>query len=108
MGRGNPESADVVIARGSKVFIACKLSDKNKKQLNSLDVEWVELRSENGFKKFRVVLENLGISYQQLPEEVDVRISEILDELLFILSNKNPGKNLSPCKETRMFILFFL
>lgn len=46
MGRGNPESADAVIARDSKVFIADKLSDTNKRQLDSLGVEWVELRSE--------------------------------------------------------------
>ncbi len=31
MGKGNPESADVVIGRDSKVFIADKLSDTNKK-----------------------------------------------------------------------------
>ena len=36
MGRGNPESADAVIARDSKVFIADKLSETNKKQLNRL------------------------------------------------------------------------
>src|SRR3972149_5446378 len=44
MGRGNPESADAVIARDSKVFVADKLSDTNKRQLDSLGVEWVELR----------------------------------------------------------------
>jgi hypothetical protein len=82
MGRGNPESADVVVARESKVFVACKLSDKNKKQLDSLNVEWVELRSENGFQKFGIVLDNLGILHRQLPEEVDTRISDILDEIL--------------------------
>ncbi len=49
MGRGNPESADAVIAKDSKVFVADKLSDTNKKQLNSREVEWVELRSTGGF-----------------------------------------------------------
>src|SRR3989344_808250 len=44
MGRGNPESADAVIARGSKIFVADKLSDTNKKQLNSRKVEWVDLK----------------------------------------------------------------
>src|SRR3989344_2785247 len=35
MGRGNPESADAVIARDSRVFVADKLSDTNKKQLSA-------------------------------------------------------------------------
>lgn len=38
MGKGNPESADAVIARDSKVFVADKLSDLNKKQLDTLKV----------------------------------------------------------------------
>ncbi|MGI8495592.1 MAG: CfrBI family restriction endonuclease, partial [Pyrinomonadaceae bacterium] len=52
MGKGNPESADAIIARDSKVFVADKLSEMNKKQLNSLRVNWIELRSANGFQKF--------------------------------------------------------
>src|SRR5690554_3429913 len=45
MGKGNPESADVVIASDSSVFVADKLSDQNKSQLDELNVQWVELRS---------------------------------------------------------------
>jgi len=45
MGKGNPESADAVIARDSTVFVADKLSETNKRQLNSLNVKWVELRA---------------------------------------------------------------
>ena len=52
MGRGNPESADAVIARSSKVFVADKLSAMNKKQLDSLNVQWVELRSSAGFRRY--------------------------------------------------------
>ena len=33
MGKGNPESADAVIARDSAIFVADKLSDLNKKQI---------------------------------------------------------------------------
>ena len=50
MGKGNPESADAVIARDSKVFIADKLSITNKKQLDSLGIQWVEMRDPNGFR----------------------------------------------------------
>jgi hypothetical protein len=63
MGHGNPESADAVIARDSAIFVADKLSDTNKKQLNSLKVKWVELRSENGFMRFGDVLTDLGIPH---------------------------------------------
>jgi len=63
MGKGNPESADAVIARTSKVFIADKLSETNIAQLNSLNVEWVEMRREEGFKRFKTVLENLNIPH---------------------------------------------
>lgn len=58
MGKGNPESADAVIARESKVFVADKLSETNKKQLDSLKVEWVELRNKDGYRKFKKTLEN--------------------------------------------------
>jgi hypothetical protein len=63
MGQGNPESADAVIARSSDVFIADKLSDLNKRQLDSLGVEWVELRSANGYKKFEQILSKFDIPY---------------------------------------------
>jgi hypothetical protein len=82
MGRGNPESADAVIARDSKVFIADKLSDTNKSQLNSLKVEWVELRNEIGYKRFKNVLENLKIPHQEFTGNLDSQIDNILAELL--------------------------
>ena len=81
MGRGNPESADAVIARGSKVFIADKLSETNKKQLNSLGVEWVELRSENGFKRFAEVLRHLNIPYQDFNNDIERSLSQIFREI---------------------------
>ncbi|MBU1754127.1 CfrBI family restriction endonuclease, partial [bacterium] len=63
MGKGNPESADAVIARDSKVFVADKLSDTNKAQLDSLKIGWVELRNTNGYKRFKTVLDMLKIPY---------------------------------------------
>lgn len=81
MGIGNPESADAVIARASKVFIADKLSDTNIKQLNSLKVEWVQLRDTNGFQRFEKVLENLNIPHKKLKLNFDNNLSKILKEL---------------------------
>jgi len=68
MGKGNPESADAVIARGSKVFVADKLSDTNKRQLDHSEIQWVELRSGPGFRRFKTVLENLGVPHGELDE----------------------------------------
>jgi len=81
MGKGNPESADAVIARDSKVFIADKLSETNKKQLDSLSVEWVELRSENGYKRFATVLKHLNIPYQDFSGDVEPRLLQIFREI---------------------------
>ena len=81
MGRGNPESADAVIARDSKVFVADKLSDTNKKQLNSRKVEWVELRSDGGFKKFETILDNLKIIHDKLPDNIDKKLEIIFKEI---------------------------
>lgn len=77
MGKGNPESADAVIARDSKVFIADKLSDLNKTQLDSLKVNWVELRSEDGYQRFEKVLQNLDIPYTPFSGNIDEKLTEI-------------------------------
>ena len=81
MGRGNQESADAVIARDSKVFVADKLSDTNKKQLNSLKVEWVELRNDGGFERFDTVLKNLKIPHTKLPNNIDKELEVVFKEI---------------------------
>jgi hypothetical protein len=82
MGKGNPESADAVIARDSRVFVADKLSDMNKRQLNSLNVDWVELRSENGFQKFAEVLDALKIPHGEMLEVSEENLEIIFDEIM--------------------------
>lgn len=82
MGKGNPESADAVIARDSKVFVADKLSETNKRQLNSLKVAWVELRSENGFQKFAEVLDNLDIPHDEMLEVSEENLESIFAEIM--------------------------
>jgi len=81
MGKGNPESADAVIARNSDVFVADKLSDLNKKQLKSRKVEWVELRSKDGYKRFNKVLKNLGIPYTDFNGNANNKLDEIFNEI---------------------------
>jgi len=82
MGKGNPESADAVIARDSRVFVADKLSDMNKRQLNSRKVDWVELRSENGFQKFAAVLDALKIKHGQMLEVSEENLEKIFSEIM--------------------------
>lgn len=81
MGKGNPESADAVIARDSTVFVADKLSDQNKTQLDSLNVEWVELRDDNGFRRFEQVLDKLNIPHSVLGKDLDVELEKVLKHL---------------------------
>jgi hypothetical protein len=81
MGKGNPESADAVIARDSKVFVADKLSETNKNQLDSLNVNWVELRNDNGYKKFSEVLTNLRIPFSLNGEYDEAKLEQIFKEI---------------------------
>lgn len=82
MGKGNPESADAVIARDSSIFVADKLSEQNKIQLEQLKVEWVELINDKGFKKFESVLETLQIPHETLDEcAIDKQVDRILSEI---------------------------
>lgn len=80
MGQGNPESADVAFARDTKVFIADKLSQTNKNQLNSLGVLWIELSAERGYQKFSDVLSNLSIPHK-IPSDGLNQITRIIREL---------------------------
>lgn len=81
MGKGNPESADAVIARNSDVFVADKLSDLGKKQLASRKVEWVELRNKDGYKRFSKVLKNLGIPYIDFKGNANNKLDKIFNEI---------------------------
>lgn len=64
MGRGNPESADAVIARDSQIFIADTLSDQNKHQLLSLGIKYLELKNnKNVIEDFKAILKELNIPY---------------------------------------------
>lgn len=82
MCKGNPESADAVIARSSRIFVADKLSNLNKRQLNDQGVHWVELRDVNGFQKFGRVLEKLSIPFtDRVPANLEQDIEKILGEV---------------------------
>jgi len=82
MGKGNPESADVIYARATHVFVADKLSDLNKEQLSRAGVHWIELRSENGYRKFKDILRNLGVPHADFQGDLDSRLQQVFLEVL--------------------------
>lgn len=66
MGKGNPESADVVIARDTHILVADTLSEQNKCQLKSLNIEWLELKNNNNIlDDFKKILKKLDIPYNR-------------------------------------------
>ena len=69
MGKGNPESADSVFARDSKVLVASTLSDTNKTQLDQGGILWTELQVRNGFLRFRETLRQLEIPHSKISEK---------------------------------------
>ena len=82
MGKGNPESADAIIARDSNVFVADTLSQQNKNQCDQLSVNWIALRDKDGYKRFGLALEKLGIPHTDYNGDLDIDLPKILDELL--------------------------
>ena len=83
MGQGNPESADAIFARESNVFVADKMSDLNKTQADKLGVDWVELRSVGGYRRFGAILKRLNIPYQDFPpDKLDAKLDMVLARLL--------------------------
>lgn len=82
MGKGNPESADAIIARNTDVFIADTLSKQNKHQCDELNIAWVSLCEANGFLKFGEILQKLGIPHISYQYENKEKLSQYLDEIL--------------------------
>ena len=81
MGKGNPESADAVIARYTNVFVGDTLSQQNKNQCDQLGVHWVALRDRNGYQRFGEALQALGIPHQPYNGNLDDDLPKILEEL---------------------------
>lgn len=82
MGQGNPESADAIIARGSHVFVADTLSQQNKNQCDQLNVSWVACRDNEGYKRFRQVLQRFNIPHTEYNGNLDDDLPEILNEII--------------------------
>lgn len=65
MGKGNPESADVIFARDTKLFIADTLSDQNKNQLEANNVKYIEMKNNHHIlDDFKKILKEMNIPYK--------------------------------------------
>lgn len=71
MGKGNPESEDSVYPRLSQIFVADKLSQQNKNQLNCANIFWIELSAPNGYRKFGEILAYLSIPCVKPPADIE-------------------------------------
>lgn len=81
MGKGNPESADAIFARDSRVFVADTLSDQNKAQSDRRGVFWVALNDEEGYKRMSCCFEALRIPYLDYTGDLGVDLDLIVDSL---------------------------
>lgn len=79
MGQGNPESADAIIARSSNVFVADTLSQQNKNQCDKNEICWVSCRDTDGFRRFHLALDKLGIPYTDYTGNLDEDLPKILN-----------------------------
>jgi hypothetical protein len=82
VGKGNPESADVIIARNSNILVADTLSQQNKNQCDQLGINWIALRDPEGFRRFKVALEKCNIPHTEYVGDLNIDLHTILKKLL--------------------------
>lgn len=82
MGKGNPESADAVFARGGRVLVANKLSNTNKQQMDKNGILWVELQTTDGYKRFEQMLKTLSIPCKPFTGDMEEALEKILSIIL--------------------------
>ena len=82
MGKGNPESADAVYARNSRVLVANTLSDLNKAQMDENGIFWVELKNTDDYKRFEHVLNALSIPCKPFTGDLQDALDKILPAVI--------------------------
>lgn len=82
MGKGNPESADMIFARKSDIFVADTLSQQNKDQADELNVSWVALRDEAGYKRIKHAFDKYNIPYTDYNGDLDQDLDHILSSIV--------------------------
>lgn len=82
MGGGNPESADAIYARGTRLFVADTLSELNTTQADEKGIHWIALRTSGGYKKLAQCFTALKIPFTPLAADIDEKLSEKLEEIV--------------------------
>ena len=82
MGKGNPESADAVYARSSRVLVANTLSDLNKEQMDANGIFWVELKNVDDYKRFEHILNAFSIPCKPFIGNLQVALDKILPAVI--------------------------
>ena len=94
-GKGNPESSDSALARYSNVLVGRKISEKMKKELDSKNILWVELRTEGGWKKFEKILNKLSIPCKPYPHHRNLQ-EDLNDILPIIIPSDDDQSSVTP------------
>ena len=94
-GKGNPESSDFALARYSNVLVGRKISKKMKKELDNKNISWVELRAEDGWKKFEKILNKLSIPCQPYPHHRNLQ-EDLNDILPLIIPSDDDQASVTP------------
>ena len=81
-GKGNPEAPDSIFARDGKILIGDTISDTMKQEMDQKNILWVELRTEDGYKQFETVLNELSIPCNLSRGNLQEDLDKILDLIL--------------------------
>ena len=94
MGKGNPEGPDSAFARGSSLLVGRKISDTMKNEMDEANIHWVELRAEDGWKKFEKILNELTVPCKPYPDHRDLQ--EDLNEILPLILSDGIQTSVTP------------
>ena len=94
MGKGNPEGPDSAFARSSSLLVGRKISKKMKGQMDKANIYWVELRVEDGWRKFEKILNELSVTCKPYPDHRD--LEEDLDQILPLILSDDFQPSVTP------------
>ncbi len=81
-GKGNPEGLPLAPARGARLLVADQMSDQTKQTCDEMNVEWVELASPEGWKRFGLALDAFKIPRVERKSVNEDELDEMLGRVL--------------------------
>lgn len=81
-GKGNPEGLPLAPARGARLLVADQMSDQTKQTCKEMNVEWVELASPDGWKRFGRALDAFKIPRNRREAVSEEELDETLGRVL--------------------------